>query len=345
MSDIVSEIREPRGDDQRIWGVLSGIFGYPAVLVAHDLKLFELLGEGPRTLADVSDSLGIARRPAEALLSICTSLGFMRKRDGRYSLTSVAEDYLLESGPAYFGGYFDHVEQHYSVWSFESLKKAVLTDSPQAYGGEDVFEVHDRQPDFARSFTLAMHGMSMGPALAWPKAIDLSGCRMMLDIGGGSGAHSLGAVRRWPDLRATVLDLAPVCEIADEIAARYELQSRIGTKAVDIWDDPFPSADIHFYSMIYHDWSEERCRFLTEKSFESLEPGGCIIIHEMLFDDDRTGPFPVAAFNATMLLWVEGEQYSGPQLSTMLAEAGFIDIAVTPTFGHWSIVTGRKPAE
>jgi hypothetical protein len=44
-----------------------------------------------------------------------------------------------------------------------------------------------------------------------------------------------------------------------------------------------------------------------------------------------------------MLAWTEGEQYSGRELSTMLAEVGFIDVEVKPTWGYWSIVTGRKP--
>jgi hypothetical protein len=44
-----------------------------------------------------------------------------------------------------------------------------------------------------------------------------------------------------------------------------------------------------------------------------------------------------------MLLWTEGQQYSGVELSAMLTEAGFTDIEVKPTFGYWSIVTGRKP--
>jgi hypothetical protein len=30
-------------------------------------------------------------------------------------------------------------------------------------------------------------------------------------------------------------------------------------------------------------------------------------------------------------------------LSTMLQEGVFIDIEVKPTWGYWSIVTGRKP--
>jgi len=95
--------------------------------------------------------------------------------------------------------------------------------------------------------------------------------------------------------------------------------------------------------MIFHDWPADQCRFLTRKSFESLPPGGRIIVHEMLFNQDRTGPFGVAAFNMVMLTYLDGEQYSGREIAGFFREAGFTDIEVKPTFGYWSIVTGRKP--
>jgi hypothetical protein len=44
-----------------------------------------------------------------------------------------------------------------------------------------------------------------------------------------------------------------------------------------------------------------------------------------------------------MLLGTEGEEYSGRELSAMLTETGFTDVEVKPTWGYWSIVTGRKP--
>ena len=81
---------------------------------------------------------------------------------------------------------------------------------------------------------------------------------------------------------------------------------------------------------------------LARKSFQSLPPGGRIVIHEMLFNNDRTGPFPVAAFNVDMLVAMPGQQYSKRELSTMLREAGFRDIEVKPTFGYWSVLTGVK---
>ncbi len=60
-------------------------------------------------------------------------------------------------------------------------------------------------------------------------------------------------------------------------------------------------------------------------------------------NDDRTGPFAVAAFNVNMLVAMPGQQYSGKELSQILNEAGFGEIEIKPTFGYWSIVTGVKP--
>ncbi len=339
----VNGMNETQMDDRRIWDILSGIFGYPAVLVSHDLKLFSRLAEKPRTLPEVCEAVGIASRPAAALLSVNASLGLIRLEDDRYSLTPLAENYLVEGSPTSFCRFLDMHIQNYSLYSVESLKKAVLTNSPQAYGGEDYVESHESQAELARTFTLGMHGHSMGPALAWPEAVDLSRHRLMLDVGGGSGAHSIGATQRWPSLQAIVLDLPLVCDVAEEIIQRHGMQDRIKTQVCDYWKDAFPSADLHFLSATYENYPSDKCRFLTQKSFDSLKPGGRIIIHEILFNDDKTGPLAAAAFNIVMFLWVPGQIYSGQELSEMLVEAGFTDIEVKPTSGYWSIVTGRKP--
>ena len=337
-------VRRPRTDDRLMRDVLFGISGYPAVLVAHELKLYSLLAERPRTITEVCDALSIKPRPAEALVSVSAALGLLKESDGRYSLSAVAEDYLLESSPTYFGGYFDMMNQNYSVYSFESLKAAMLTDTPQFYGGEEVFGSHQDREDRVRTYTHAMHGASMAAALAWPEHVDLSGHRRMLDVGGGSGAHAIGAAQRWTNLEVIIFDLAPVCSIAEEFIAQHGFQGQLRTQTGNMWEDPFPPADLHLYSQIYHDWSPERCQLLARKSFDSLEPGGLLIIHEMLYDDRKIGPFATAALNVNMLLWYEaGRQYSGKELSTMLTEAGFADIEVTPTFGYYSIVVGHKP--
>src|SRR6266436_6028853 len=274
------KIRKPRVDDKIPWNIQFALWGTPAVFVAYQLRLYALLAERPRTLEQICEAKGLKRRPAEAILSVTTSLGITRLRGGKYALTPTGEEYFVETSATFFGGELDLTIENYSAWSIESLKQAVMTDSPRGYGGGEMFKSHDEQAELARKFTRTMHSASMAPASGWPGKVGLAKHRVMLDVAGGSGAHSIGAVHRWPKLNAIVFDVAPVCEVAAEIVSSYKLQARVGTHFGDMWQDSFPAADLHFYSMIFHDWPADKCRFLANKSFDALDQGGRIIVHE-----------------------------------------------------------------
>ncbi len=335
--------KQQQKNSNLLWDIIAGAIGYRAVFVAYELGLFELLGQQSRSLTEVSELLDIAERPTEALLLANLSLKLLQRNDDLYALTETAKHYLLKESSTYFGGIFDMITHNPFSTSVESLKKAVLSNSPQTYGGDDIFRAHEEQIEQAKAFTRGMHGISVEPAFLWPDIIDLSNYSCLLDIGGGSGAHAVGALKRWTELQALVFDIKPVCEVAEEYIQKYQLQERISARPGDMWESPYPSADIHFYSQVFHDWPIEKCRFLAQKSFESLPSKGKIIIHEILYNNDKSGPFIAAASSVAMLVWTEGQQFSGLELTEILSETGFINIDVTPSSGFWSIVSGEKP--
>ncbi len=205
----LAAIRKPRVDDRPLWDVMFGIWGYPAILVAHELKFFELLAEKPLTLEEVCAAKKLAQRPAETLLAVCASLGLISLRGSRYSLTARSREYMLPSSPLYFGWFYDAWRLIISIWSPDSLREAVLTDKPQGVFSDPGGVFASWHSEHARDFTLAMHSMSIGAAMVWPRKVDLSRNQVMLDVGGGSGAHSIGAVTVRPKLKAIVLDLPP----------------------------------------------------------------------------------------------------------------------------------------
>lgn len=334
----------PDADDRPMWDVIFGIFGLPALFIAHRLDLFRLVAETNPTFDELSDALNLQRRGAQILLSTATSLGFLSLVGERYQLTPLAENHLLKSSPHYFGDYWDLLIDNHEVFTFEALQTSIVRGTPRAYGVEDIYKTHREDAERTRTFTRAMHAISVAAASGWVRQLDLSRYHRMLDIGGGSGAHALTAAAATPQLQATVFDLATVCPVTEEFIARYGLAERVNAVAGDMWDDAFPSADLHFYSHVWHGWAPEKCRFLSQKSFDSLAPGGRIVVHEILYDDaGKTGPFPAAATSMIMLGWGEGEQYSGPQIQQVLEETGFRDIQVIATYGYHSIVTGLKP--
>jgi hypothetical protein len=337
---VKKEIILPEEDDKKLWDVIAGLVGYLAVPIAFELDLFTTLDESPKTNKEVADILGIEERPAEAIALACLTLGFLSLNDSKYELTNVAKTYLVKSSPFYFGATFNLIINNYM--GYKEIKEAVLTNKPVAYGESDIFATHEEQNELAKNFTRFMHSASMAPALSWPDKIDLSNHTNLLDIGGGSGAHTVGALLRWENLMGTVFEIGPVTEVCDEVFEEHGLKSRASSSVGNFWETEFPLADVHFYSQIFHDWPIEKCSFLASKSYESMPVGGKIIIHEMLMNDNKSGPFMASAGNIAMLAWTEGKQYSGKELENLLVDAGFKDIQVIPTFGYWSIVVGSK---
>jgi hypothetical protein len=336
-------LKRPRVTDEGMRNITSALMGFPAILVAHELRLFEFLAPGPRSVDEVVQKLRLRPRAAETILDVATAAGFLSCQDRRYGLTPLAEDYMLEASPTYWGHYLDYVIQS-DLYSLTSIRKALTGPEPKHSGGTEIFDTHEEDDRKAEQFTRWMHSLSMAPALAWPSEIDLGAHKHMIDVAGGSGAHTIGALGRWPHLRSTLLDRPAVLGVAREMIAAHGLTERSHTLGFDMWKDPFPEGDVHFYSQIFHDWNLERCGVLAAKSFAALPSGGRIIVHELLPNEDGTGPFRVVAVNVVLcLLYSGGRQHGIGDLRRTLESAGFRDIEVKRTFDEWGIVTGRKP--
>ena len=342
MIDETAGLEPPTSDDRPIWDVWLSVFHFPTLAVADALGVFPLLKETSASSEEVAEQLSLGPRATEALLGVLTSLGFLEQRRSRFHLTDVARNFLLPDSPYYWGGIFELVRD--IPFTCSSLREALKKDKPIGYEGDDIWETHELDPEQARLFTRAMHSHSFPAAVGAARHGDFTGVRRLLDVGGGSGAFCIALAQRYPEMHFTVAERPVVCTLAEEYAAHYGLQDRIDTASLDMFGDPWPSGyDAHFLSNIFHDWSWERCRLLARQSFESLPPGGRIYLHEMLLEDTRDAPLAATSFSMNMIFFAEGKQFTAGELEELLGEAGFEEIALTPTYGYYSLVTGRKP--
>lgn len=326
--------------EDRFYDVLWGDVPKNILIIAHEMGLFEFVEDVGRSVEEIASKLNIAQRAAIAIVSVLESNDFLDLIDGIYYLNPIAEKYLIKDSPYYYGNVIEGVKWTavQGMNSYEGLKQLILTGEQKFQS----FDTFDKDPEYTAFFIRNMHQLSIAPSNWWIEKIDLSGNIRFLDVAGGSGAHAIAAMQKWPELEAVVLDLESVCKITHKYFEEYGLAERGKTLVYDLWESELPPANVHFYSNIFHDWSYEQGRFLAGKSFDALEKGGRIIIHEMLYDDDKKGPWTIANYNVAMLVAMQGQQYSGPELSALLRDIGFENIEITPTKGYWSIVTGEK---
>jgi len=169
------------------------------LFAALDLDLFGLLAAAPKTSDQLAGDTGVLRERLDILLTACVGLGLLVKQGNTYANAPASQSYLVRSAPSYFGDYYRFQIDRQVYPAFERLPDALRGRRAEFYRLMD-------DPQEALSFSRGQHSGSLGPAVVLARTVDLKGARRLLDVGGGSGAFSITLCRRFPELRATILD-------------------------------------------------------------------------------------------------------------------------------------------
>ena len=323
-----------------------GYWGSKAFLTACDFKLFSVVQAGADTVDGVSKALSLPSRSIRFLLDGMTALGLLRKEQGRYTNTSISSEYLVEGKHQYMAELFIAMNRMFYAPSLE-FERAIGQDSPVWSVDSDGRHIPltGEQSDL---FTRGMHGLSAATGLSFGRiwAEYLGDRQHLLDLGGGSGAMSIGAVLANPGLVATVLDRPRVCTVARSYISKAGLSGSIDTVEADLFADEFPRRpDVHLYSNVFHNCSESECRRLLQKSFASLPPSGMVVIADFILDDSRTSPTFAAVFNFLALAAMqEGECHTHTEYRTWLENAGFVDVNRVDLNGPTALILASKPS-
>jgi hypothetical protein len=146
--------------------------------------------------------------------------------------------------------------------------------------------------------------------------------------------YGIEIARAHPALEVVLMDLKEVAAEAAKYVERYGVGAQVSTAGVNMFTEAWPTdADAHFFSNVFHDWSDETNRDLAKRSFDALPSGGRIFLNEILMDDEYTGPYQAAAFSLLMLIGTLGKQYSLAEFRAILESAGFTDVEAQRTGG------------
>jgi 2-hydroxy-4-(methylsulfanyl)butanoate S-methyltransferase len=301
-----------------------GFMGSKALFAAVELDLFTRLAERPRTVGELAEAAGVGERPMRMLLAPLRALGLVGvDDDGRYLNSPAAATYLSKASPHYYGDYFRFQidRQVYPAW----------TNLLAALRGDPVPRFYDQMQDAAdaRDFSVAQHAGSLGPAHLLARRLDASGWRRLLDVAGGTGAFSITLCRRNPGLAATIIDFPNVCALAAGYIAEEGLGERIGLLPGDARQTDWPGGqDAVLMSYLLSTVPESDIRRLVGRAFDSLAPGGVLVLHDFMLTDDLAGPLSASLWTLGNLVIDPGAMPLSPGwLAEVAGDAGFVDVA------------------
>ena len=320
-------------------GCNAGALGAFALLAGMKLDLFTPLAAGPRTAEEVAVELGVEADRLQPLLFALAAIGLLKVEDGgRFANTEEADHYLVRGRPRFMGEQWRMLE---ALWRGAMLAgESIRAARPLAaldFGSMAA-------EDLARFF----RGLHPETLLAGDKLAaeaDLARHRRLLDVGGGSGGLSIALCRRFPELRATVLELPSVAPITKAHVDEAGLADRIEVVAADILAGPLEGAfDVALFRALLQVLAADDAQRVLANTHPMLVPGGSVYILGQILDDDMVRPPRAALLNLAFLgLYEHGRSYPERQYRAWLAAAGFVDVERRLTRSGLNLMSARVP--
>lgn len=337
----------PTSDDGAFWHLWLSPYYLPTITCADEVGVFAAISGEAKSTEALAAELGLNARALGIHLGLLAALGMVERREGNWRATALARTWMHPEGEGYYGpllsGFTDNYPLHKQMLASLDAGEAQSREGHTTFVEE--WERGELPLEQAKGIAAFMHSHSVAASKAVARLPVFGEVASMLDVGGGSGVFAIEQARQWPGLSATILEIDTMCEAAQAYIDRAGMGERVSTVAVDMFRHDWPTGhDAHFFSNIFHDWSEKTNSLLAEKCFAALPSGGRIMLHEILMDDEGTGPLIAAAFSMLMLLGTRGKQYTFAELRVILESAGFVDVEAQRTGGGaYSLVTARKP--
>ena len=313
-----------------------------ALLTAAQLDLFTVLAEhGPASLERVRELLGLHGRGLRDFLRLLVALGLLEHADGRYRNAPDTARYLVgEQQPSVAGFLRGLGSNMYPVWG--GLTETLRTGAPRSTG--ERFEDMLNDPDALLHYARMMDGLIqvVGPLLI--KAVDFDDARTVLDVGGCRGNLISQLLTAHPHLHGIVFDLPQMRPLFDRYTAEQGVADRASFHSGDFFADPLPTADVVILGHVLHNWRAEAREHLVRAAFQALRPGGTLLVHDRMLDDELSNIDNLLASLMMALVTEEGAEYPIAELRQFAHDAGFDSVRHQPLDDNETLVICHKPA-
>lgn len=201
-------------------------------------------------------------------------------------------------------------------------------------------------PDQEAVFNAAMARRSDLQVAAIRAARDLSGARVVVDVGGGEGAVLAGLLTHQQSLHGIVADRPAVAATATAALAAAGLGERARGEPADFFVTVPSGGDVYVLSNVLHDWDDAAALSILRTVHAAMVPDGLLLVVENVLDAPGRTPSQqrdVHLVDLHMLVMFGARERTKAEYDALLVTAGFVPSTLGPSPNTWNVLT-TQPA-
>lgn len=335
---------KPLEDVRQISALTYGFIASKALFAALDLDLFTKIERGTKTVSALADATGTAGNRLRTLLTTLKTVGLVTETAGEFTNAPAAATYLVAGAAGDFRDYIRVVNGGFLYEGLRHLEKSMRGE--RIFPDKGFYEgiVYSEGGVGGAAFSSAQHAGSLGPARLMARRIDLAGATTLLDVGGGSGAYTLAFLKQNPKLRATILDFPETTETARRYAVEAGMSDRVTHVQGNAITTEWPSQqDVVLMSYIWSAIGSNDIKTLARRAFTALKPGGRVLVHDFMVNDQHEGPNFAAWYLLAAVLDNPGAECLTPGfVEQALRDAGFVVEGTEPMLPEITQLTSAR---
>jgi len=326
-----------RAETRALFDICAG-FVYAQILKAGlELRLFDILLEGPATAEALAPRLHLPVDAAVRLLDATVALKLAKRKGGRYALgrlgAALVGNEAIAAMVAHHAMFYADLADPVAL-----LRGAAPTQLSRYWAYARNAAPADVLPAQIADYTKLMAASQPLVADEILDAYPVRRHRCLMDVGGGEGVFLSAAAARAPDLRLMLFDLPPVAQRAEARFAAAGLQARAQAVGGSFLHDKLPKgADLISLVRVVHDHDDEAVQHLFRAVHDALPRDGTLLLAEPMAGTPGAERMGDAYFGFYLLAMGSGRPRTAESLTAMLRACGFGQVRRVPT--HTPLLT------
>jgi DNA-binding HxlR family transcriptional regulator/ubiquinone/menaquinone biosynthesis C-methylase UbiE len=309
----------------KLLDMITGNWRTQVIGVAVELRIFDLLDGGPKTLSHLTQATQCTPDSLYRFMRALVTLELVTSTADIYESTELGQ-LLSRSAPNSLWAWGEWYAKHlWATWGNLSYSIKTGGSARKMLAGLQGYDHVTRDADAAYVFNTSMTQLSLLVTEAMLEKYKFSEDALIVDVGGGYGEVLHGILENYPQATGILFDLQHAIEGAQNRLPDDNVRARMTFRIGDFFTQVPQGGNYYILKSILHNWADDRAEVLLTSIRRAMPSKSKLICLERLLPDDLTSSLlhqNGIRSDLNMLVGYGGRERTKSEIDKLFAKVG-----------------------